>query len=116
MELDNCDVVNQRYNYLHRPREFDESIPRLRERVKQAQDAIARGEEKQYVSQLLNGIQTELDKYSEKSDEKSEESENVQSADTSQVDADIPSLKEEIKGAGDIFMWDVRKRTHQRNQ
>lgn len=78
-------------------------------RVKQAQDAIARGEEKQYVSQLLNGIQTELDKYSEKSDEKSEESENVQSADTSQVDADIPSLKEEIKGAGDIFMWDSPK-------
>ena len=109
LELDNCDVVNQRYNYLHRPREFDESIPRLRERVKQAQDAIARGEEKQYVSQLLNGIQTELDKYSEKSDEKSEESENVQSADTSQVDADIPSLKEEIKGAGDIFMWDSPK-------
>ena len=69
MELDNCDVVNQRYNYLHRPREFDESIPRLRERVKQAQEAIARGEEKQYVSKILNGIQTELDKYSEKSDE-----------------------------------------------
>ena len=109
LELDNCDVVNQRYNYLHRPREFDESIPRLRERVKQAQEAIARGEEKQYVSKILNGIQTELDKYSEKSDEKSEESENVQSADTSQVDADIPSLKEEIKGAGDIFMWDNPK-------
>ena len=109
LELDNCDVVNQRYNYLHRPREFDESIPRLRERVKQAQEAIARGEEKQYVSKILNGIQTELDKYSEKSDEKSEESENVQSADTSQIDADIPSLKEEIKGAGDIFMWDNPK-------
>ena len=109
LELDNCDVVNQRYNYLHRPREFDESIPRLRERVKQAQEAIARGEEKQYVSKILNGIQTELDKYSEKSDEKSEESENVQSADTSQIDADIPSLKEEIKEAGDIFMWDNPK-------
>lgn len=109
LELDNCDVVNQRYNYLHRPREFDESIPRLRERVKQAQEAIARGEEKQYVSKILNGIQTELDKYSENSDEKSEESENVQSADTSQIDADIPSLKEEIKGAGDIFMWDNPK-------
>lgn len=109
LELDNCDVVNQRYNYLHRPREFDESIPRLRERVKQAQEAIARGEEKQYVSQLLNGIQTELDKYSEKSDEKSEESENVQSADTSSIATDIPSLKEEIQEAGDIFMWDSPK-------
>lgn len=109
LELDNCDVVNQRYNYLHRPREFDESIPRLRERVKQAQDAIARGEEKQYVSQLLNGIQTELDKYSEKSGEKTEEKENVQSIENSQVNEDIPSLKEEIKEAGNIFGWDNPK-------
>lgn len=107
LELDNCDVVNQRYNYLHRPREFDESIPRLKERVQQIQEAVSRGDEKQYVSQLLKGIESELNKYSSEKNEKTEEitektTENIINHNT---EDNIPSLKEEIKEASEIYLW-----------